>query len=467
MERSKTIWRWATSGFMAFLVAFAVLAAGAAPAASAAMKLGVYYCPTSPVHTLCLPSNGLALDAYKEEFGRYPAISMNYRSLDEPLLSESEMADQQARGVEPMVTVEPYVGGYGNAVSLASLASGSYDSYIRAEANVAKSYDGEILVRFAHEMNGSWEPWGPGHGSTAQDYINAWRHYVSVFREDGATNVRFVWSPNVDGGSYPFSPYFPGDEWVDYVALDGYNWGSGGTNSWQTFAQVFSSSYQTLTQLSSKPVMIAETASSEVGGDKAAWIREAFLHTIPQQFPRVAAVVWFDRDFSAVGEQDWRINSSSAAAAAYGEAVSNSLYGGSDPAPSTESAAPSPSIGGSSNKPRRRSATVRLLRVAAPGDVARRKQGQASGAAVPSNPRMRLTKIVYRLSRAAPVSISVERGHGRRVATTTIRRSTSRGAIRLSRLVRGRLLRRGGYRVVARTLDDGGTSAKTRRFKVI
>jgi hypothetical protein len=437
----------------------AMLAAGAAPAA-AAVKLGVYYCPSSPVHTLCSPSNGPALDAYREQLGRYPDVSMNYRSLDEPLLTESEMADQRARGVEPMVTVEPYVGGYGNAVSLSALADGRYDSEIHAEAAVAKAYGGEVLIRFAHEMNGPWEAWGPGHGSTPQDYVDAWRHYVSVFRADGATNARFVWSPNVDGGSYPFTPYFPGDEWVDYVALDGYNWGS---NSWQTFAQIFSSSYATLTQLSAKPVMIAETASSGVGGDKAAWIREVFLHTIPQQFGRVVAVVWFNRDFTAVGEQDWRIDSSSSSLAAYREVVSNSLYGGSDPAPSEEAGAPSPAA---RKDPKRQSATVRLLRVAAPGGAARASK-RGTAAAVPSSGLLRRTRIVYRLSQPAPVRISLESGQGGSVASTTIHRAARHGTIRLSKLVRTRL-RRGGYRVVAQTLGgETGTSPRRARFRVI
>jgi hypothetical protein len=438
------------------------------------MKLGVYYCPTSPVHTSCSPSNGPALDEYKAELGRYPDIAMNYRDLDEPLLDSSEIADQEARGIQPMVTVEPYVGGYGNVVSMAALAQGSYDSYIHAEAKIAKDYRGEVLIRFAHEMNGPWELWGPGHGSTAQDYVNAWRHYVTIFREDGATNVKFVWSPNVDSGSYPFTPYFPGDSWVDYVALDGYNWGSTETNTWQTFSQVFSSSYDTITQLSAKPVMIAETGSSEIGGEKAAWIREAFLHTIPRQFPRVVAVTWFDRNFSAVGEQDWRIDSSDASLAAYREVVSNSLYGGTEPAPSEPAPselAPAPAPEPPSGKPgkpvKSKGAAVRLLQVAAPGRAGRRSARRSATTPRGLIPRAR---VVYRLSRAASVQISVKRGHGTgTVATLTISRSRRVGAVRLARLVGGRSLRRGAYRVVARAIDGSGARSGSRqaRFRVV
>ena len=116
------------------------------------------------------------------------------------------------------------------------------------------------------------------------------------------------------------------------MALDGYNWGTSGVgvNQWQSLSQVFSSSYRQLTQLSTKPVIIAETSSSEIGGDKAAWIRDGFLRTIPQQFPRVRAVIWFDRSM----EQDWRVDSSQASLDAYRDVASSSLYGGPDPAPS-------------------------------------------------------------------------------------------------------------------------------------
>ena len=77
------------------------------------------------------------------------------------------------------------------------------------------------MIRFGHEMNGDWYGWS---GQPAA-YVAAWRHVVSVFRGEGAANVKWVWSPNVDNGDYPFARYFPGDSWVDYVALDGYNWG--------------------------------------------------------------------------------------------------------------------------------------------------------------------------------------------------------------------------------------------------
>lgn len=440
-------------------LAVSAVAAAATPAGAAAtpIQLGAYYCPTAPLYTFCEATSASGLDGYKGEFGRYPDIALNYRNLDEPLLEQSEISDLEARAVRPMITVEPYVDGYGNPAPLTSIAGGAFDNEIRAQARAAKSFGGEVLVRFAHEMNGDWYSWGKGHGYSSQDYVNAWRRYVTVFRQEGAANARFVWAPNIDGGLYPFAPYFPGEEWVDYVALDGYNWGTGGGNSWQRFSEVFGASYAALTQLSAKPVIISETGSSESGGDKSAWIREAFLKTVPQSFPRVTAVVWFNRDFSRVGERDWRINTSPASVEAYRQVVSNSLYGGPDPAPTEEVAPTTPKPVKTEGRGRN---AVRALKVTSP------KDGATSVA-----PRAQLlaAQVLYRIASPAPVEITVRAAkNGRRLARTKIRASTRRGRIPLRRIVRRHKLRPGSYRVVARTIESDGrrSGARSARFRV-
>src|SRR6186997_860585 len=76
----------------------------------------------------------------------------------------------------------------------------------------------------------------------------AWRHVHDIFAGHGASNVKWVWGPNVFGGSaVDFTPYYPGSDVVDVLALDGYNWGS--LDVWQTYTQVFGSSYDKLCQL--------------------------------------------------------------------------------------------------------------------------------------------------------------------------------------------------------------------------
>jgi hypothetical protein len=291
------------------------------------------------------------------------------------------------------------------------------------------------MIRFAHEMNISASPWGPGkEGNVGSTYVEAWRHIVSIFRQEGATNVKWVWSPNVDWGGVPFTQYFPGDEWVDYVALDGYNWGNVGTERWQSMSTLFGPSYATLTQLSTKPVIFAETSSGETGGSKAAWIREGFLHTIPEQFPRVYAVIWFN----AVAEQDWRINTSPSALEAYREVVSNSLYGGPNPPPGPES------VSTKGGKKSGRRTIVKRLRVT-PSAAPTRRVARSRA------------KVLYALSHRARVHLTLRSVKGGARFELTVKPRGNRGQISLARIAKGVALRPGPYRLTAVPVSpDGG-----------
>ena len=148
---------------------------------------------------------------------------------------------------------------------------------------------GPVFIRFAHEMNHQHHayPWSVGYnGNTAADYVAAWRRIHSIFRDAGADNVRFVWCPNVNiQGSSPFRRFHPGDQYVDWIGLDGYNGGSGlDWGGWLTFSQVFEPSYVDLKE-HRKPMVVCEVGSSEQGGDKAAWIEVALAREIPSVCP--------------------------------------------------------------------------------------------------------------------------------------------------------------------------------------
>lgn len=185
--------------------------------------------------------------------------------------------------------------------SLSTIIDGKHDDYIRQYARGIAGWGGPIKLRFDHEMNGNWSAYSTGmNGNQPGEYVAAWKHVHRIFQEEGATNVKWVWSPNAKGPAVwpdntPLSAFYPGDAYVDWVALDGYNWGTGrdGT-SWHSFEEIFGPSYKEITALTNKPLMIAETGSCEPGGDKAAWIREAFLNDIPNKFPRIKAVNYWN-----------------------------------------------------------------------------------------------------------------------------------------------------------------------------
>ena len=123
------------------------------------------------------------------------------------------------------------------------------------------------------------------------------------------------------GGQYPFARFYPGNKWVDWVGLDGFNWARRG--EWQSFTDIFGSSYDTLSRITSRPMIVAETGSSQSGGDKAAWVSSALDGGDP-------AVL---QDSSGrlvqrpVGDVDFRIDSSSAALQAFRSGISSPRYG--------------------------------------------------------------------------------------------------------------------------------------------
>jgi glycosyl hydrolase family 26 len=406
---------------IATLIAFSALMAAVPAATSATIKLGVF--------NRGAPANDETVAHYTAAVGRQPDIVLWYHDFDDSLLTSWEISTLKAAGQSPMVTWEPY------DQSLSGIANGNYDSYLLKSARIARSWGGELMIRFAHEMNGYWYPWTDSPSA----YVAAWRHIVTVFREVGATNVRWVWAPNVDRtGSMPFSAYFPGESWVDYIGLDGYNWGATPGNRWSSLKKVFASSYTEITQLSAKPLFITETSSSEVGGDKAAWIRTGFMATIPQTFPRVVGVIWFNMN----KEDKWRIDSSQAALDAYREVVNCSIYGGGGPCD--------------------------------PGSP----EGQVSVESLHVTPRVKVPAkrprgtVSYRLSHWAKVRIEIQlrRGHGfvRRVATV---RGSHAGRTRLPlrRLIGSRRLCAGSYRVTIRARGENGQRSRPRRahFRVI
>jgi beta-mannanase len=266
------------------------------------------------------------LDAYSSRVGRVPSVVQTYRDMEYAMLNTAQMDPIVARGSVPLVTVEPWDSSSAtdSRYALRNIVRGDFDAWFAAGADAARAWGKPFYLRFAPEMNGRWAPWEAGvNGNTPQDYVDAWRHVHAIFVGHGATNVRWVWSPNVVGGSaVDFTPYYPGSDVVDVLGLDGYNWGS--LDVWQSYSQVFGASYDALARLDPvKTVMIAETASAETGGDKAAWITSAFTREIPQRTPRVKVVVWFDVN----KETDWRVESSTRSLDAYRTVAKSTAWG--------------------------------------------------------------------------------------------------------------------------------------------
>jgi len=214
---------------------------------------------------------------------------------------------------------------------LSDVINGTYDSYIRSFATAAKAWGHPFFLRFNWEMNGNWFSWSEGvNGNRAGEYVAAWRHVHDIFTEVGATNATWVWCPNVDptNGLQNLTSLYPGNAYVDWTALDGYNWGTNPVKpgGWKTFDQTYKSTYGNIVSniAPSKPMLIGEVASSEYGGSKAAWIKE-MLYKLPREYPAIRGLLWFDH-FS--DNMDWPIETSSSSIAAFAEGIQDPHYVG-------------------------------------------------------------------------------------------------------------------------------------------
>jgi hypothetical protein len=210
----------------------------------------------------------------------------------------------------------------------AAIASGQYDAWITTQAQAMKAFGHPLFLLFDEEMNGTWYPYSPGqNGNTVASFVAMWRHMHDIFTAVGATNVTWAWVPNVDpGGIYPsLGSLYPGDAYVDWTGMNGYNWGG---NGWTSFASVFGSTYQTLLQVApSKPIMLGEVASEENGGSKAAWITDAMTTQLPHNFPQIKAMLWFNWHIYEKSQYwNWEVESSSTSQQAFAQAVASPYY---------------------------------------------------------------------------------------------------------------------------------------------
>lgn len=212
---------------------------------------------------------------------------------------------------------------------LSAIIAGRYDSFIRRWAIGARNWGHPFFLRFDWEMNTNEVPYSEhANGNRPGEFVRMWRHVHRIFTQVGAKNVTWVWCPNIEynGSVKPLQSLYPGNAYVDWTCLDGYNWGTRrDTEHWKPFAALFGQSYRLVTQriAPNKPLMIGETASTEAGGSKAAWIADAFGVQIPLRFPRIGAVVWFNKSWDGM---DWPIETSPQATAAMRSSLQSPLY---------------------------------------------------------------------------------------------------------------------------------------------
>lgn len=270
-----------------------------------------------------------AWDNWTKQVGKRTAYVMWYSDWSTGFQGFA-VTNAYSRGSTPVITWE--MKNRSRAISYSDVLAGKWNKYIDTWAADAKADGREMFVRFGHEMNGDWYGWGGAQNgantAAPQQFIAMWRFVRDRFTAKGVTNVTWVWCPNnesvPDAAWNQPENYYPGDAYVDWICADGYNWGTSQTwSSWRTFSEVFGPVYSRLTTLApTKPFMIGEFASTEAGGNKAAWITDA-ASRISTQYTQIKAFIWFNMN----KETDWRVESSAASLSAFKSSfVNNSAY---------------------------------------------------------------------------------------------------------------------------------------------
>ncbi|MBB2923355.1 PKD domain-containing protein [Cellulomonas cellasea] len=254
-----------------------------------------------------------AVSAFEASVGRKLDVHRWYSLWDE--LPSTPLTTTVQRGRTPLLSVSSKRID-GTKISWSAVASGAHDAQIVQHAAAVKALRVPMYVSFQHEPD-----YSPGFGD-ATAYRAAFRHYVEVFRAQGVTNAVWTWIVTPT----PFSPYatvtadalYPGDDVVDQIALDAYNWfgcAANGQTVWSSMSRT-ASAFRAFGQAHGKELIIAEWGSVEdpaVPGRKAAWLRES-MATLAS-WPEVTAVLYFHHH----GSCSWFVDSTPSSLEAFAD----------------------------------------------------------------------------------------------------------------------------------------------------
>lgn len=277
-------------------------------------------------------------DALTTWLGRKPAVTEVFA---DALASASwpetfvrtRMTPVWNRGQVPMLVWQPYRSPRDRTPEDVErgIANGRYDgivdAWVRALASWAKptnSRDRRFYFVPAEEMNGDWYQWGAlgsdggaeptTRTGSPEDYTGMWRRLYDRFAAAGMNErvMQWVWTPNADQiGDVPTERYYPGDEYVDWIGLNGFNYGDINQYSrWQTPEERFGPMVNRMKALGDKPLAFPEVSSTSfVDGAfrpsrKAEWIDQLVSFATAED---VKLVCWYNFDDTGTWESDWAI----------------------------------------------------------------------------------------------------------------------------------------------------------------
>lgn len=232
----------------------------------------------------------------------------------------------RARGAVPFIWWVPGRGPGGDGDTTYSrnqnIIDGLHDAYIRQYARDAADFGTTILLRFAHQGNADYVPWGwdfsDSDDNTVATYKAMWRHVHRIFREEGADNVKWVWSiaTQTCAGNCLRRPLgYPGNSYVDFMSFTWENWGKAPpgsdhpTERWISMINGLRPIVKRLKRVSGKPIIAAAIASGPAPLNKARWIRRGYW-AVYRELPRIKAIMYLNTDLSGAPllDRDWSLH---------------------------------------------------------------------------------------------------------------------------------------------------------------
>ena len=196
---------------------------------------------------------------YAKASGHRPKLIMHYISFDERVFTTVRPIlfgiSQRAYPYIPQIGLDFYV--YGDPPDILNpmditqkIAEGEYDLKIRKLARLFKNMNVRSFLRPGYEFGGT----GQGSRASKTYWINAWGRIYTIFQQEKARNVAFVWNTL---NALDFIDYYPGNDYVDWWAVNVFADNADQDPFINYFIQQ-AAGYE-------KPVMIAESTPRSVG----------------------------------------------------------------------------------------------------------------------------------------------------------------------------------------------------------
>lgn len=223
-------------------------------------------------------------------------------------------------------------GGY----TWAQVAAGNGDAWLRLRYRKLKTHPelASAILSYHHEPESDVAAKGP-----ASDFVAAFRHVVTVARQEGVGNkwALTLMDFTINSGR-PVEPWYPGDAYVDFIGFDIYGASVNTPTAADCDATGWESFYETTIKpynwalSKGKPMIIPELGQREDPDNsqrKAGWIK-AMRVDLKARFPNIVAFTWAHSDFGGpcAYPYAWWIDTSSQALAAFAAMANDSYFGG-------------------------------------------------------------------------------------------------------------------------------------------